>query len=260
MKCLFVRERVLRVLPMAALMILGAPIASLGAPFKADRDWFFERCAVLKNYEISTEGKSVVYRGSKPLSASMKKGLHHLFDSWEKFGDADPRRLAFVLATARRESMDSFEPIREAPRCGTDDLCRQKAIGKLLADRAAKYTRPVSDNYAMPDSSGQRFYGRGFVQITLRDNYRKAGAKLGLDLVSNPDQMLDADIAGQVLVRGMLEGWFGNRKPLSTYIDGEKADWINARNNVNPRSPNKPITAAYAKDINACLRPTGTAL
>lgn len=249
------RQDLLKGLPMVALLSCTYPVTSFGAPFNADRVWFFDKCAVLRNYEMNKEGTAAVTKGKTTLSEPMKAGLNHLFDSWEKFGDADVKRLAFVLGTARRESMGTFEPVREAPRCGSDEGCRERAIGRLLADRAVKSAKQARPNYALPDANGQRFYGRGFVQVTLRENYQETGAKVGLDLVSAPDRVLDPHIAGEILIRGMLEGWYGSKKPLSTYIDGDKADWISARNNVNPYSPNKPITAAYAKDFGACLRP-----
>jgi hypothetical protein len=239
----------------AALLACALPGTSFGAPFKTDRSWFFGECAVLQNYDMNKEGTKAVPKGKTFLSAPMKAGLNHLFDSWEKFGDADANRLAFVLGTARRESTDTFEPVREAPRCGSDEGCRERVIGKLLADRAAKSAKRARPNYALPDPNGQRFYGRGFVQLTLRENYQKTSARLGLDLVSAPDKVLDPDIAGEILIRSMLEGWYGSKKPLSAYIDRDKVDWINARNNVNPHSPNKPITAAYSKDFRKCLRP-----
>jgi hypothetical protein len=67
--------------------------------------------------------------------------------------------------------------------------------------------------------------------------------------------VLEPEIAAEILIRGMLEGWYGSRKPLSAYINSHEVDWIHARNNVNPHSPNKPVTAAYAKDFAACLLP-----
>jgi predicted chitinase len=223
--------------------------------FKADRDAFFRNCGVLTNFELDETKTKAVATGKTRLSESMKTGISTLFDAWERADDSDKRRLAFVLATARRESQGSFAPLREAPKCRDDEACRERVIGNELARRAKENNRPVPANYAKPAANGQRYYGRGFVQLTHHSNYKRAGDALQLDLVSNPDKALETAVAADILVRGMLEGWFGSRKPLSHYIDRDKADWINARNNVNPKSPNKPITAAMALEFLLCLGP-----
>jgi predicted chitinase len=106
----------------------------------------------------------------------------------------------------------------------------------------------------LPAANGQRYYGRGFVQITGQGNYRKAKTKTGHDLTSEPDLALDPAIAGEVLVRSMLEGWFGSGKPLTHYINEKNSHWVSARANVNPGSPNKLITAAYAEEMAGCLQ------
>lgn len=243
-------------------VILTAGLALLGmgsnythavaAAFTPDREFLFQRCAVLNNYDMA--GTQVVPRGRTRLTDSMKQGLNELIDVWEKHGDIDPRRLAFVLATARRESQSTFDPIREAPKCGEDEQCRERAIGRMLAERAERKGVKPRANYAAADAAGRRYYGRGFIQLTFERNYEWAGGKLGIDLVNDPNEALEPKIAAEILVRAMLEGWYGSNQPLAHYIDGSKADWINARNNVNPGSPNKPVTAAYAKDLNRCLR------
>ena len=224
------------------------------ATFVPDREMFFQRCAVLANYEMDQAQTAAVPHGRTKLSPSMKEGINRLFDVWAKHEDDDGRRLAFILATARRESMGTFLPIREAPKCGTDEGCRERAIGELLARRAARDRKPVKANYALPHANGSRYYGRGYIQLTHHDGYARASRQVDRDLVKNPDLALDPAVAGEILVRGMLQGWFGSKKPLSAYISGDQADWINARNNVNPGSPNKPVTAAYAKDFWTCLQ------
>jgi len=236
-------------------MVTALARAESAIPFKPDRAAFFKECAVVTNFDLDEDKAKAVAVGKTRLSAAMKSGIDIILDAWERVGDSDKRRLAFILATARRESQGSFAPLREAPRCGTDEACRERAIGNELARRAKEKNRPVPANYAKAAPNGRRYYGRGFVQITHSRNYQTAGDALQLDLITNPDRVLERPVAAEILVRGMLEGWFGSRKPLSHYIDAGKADWINARNNVNPGSPNKPITAAMAVELVRCLQP-----
>lgn len=50
---------------------------------------------------------------------------------------------------------------------------------------------------------GWRYRGRGLIQITGRANYAAAGKLIGLDLVGNPDQLLEPDPA----VRAAMAFW-----------------------------------------------------
>lgn len=52
-------------------------------------------------------------------------------------------------------------------------------------------------NQGAPD--GERFKGRGFVQLTGRANYAKYGAKIGVDLLADPDAANKPDIAARLL-------------------------------------------------------------
>lgn len=47
---------------------------------------------------------------------------------------------------------------------------------------------------------GYKYRGRGLIQLTGKDNYRKYGKLLGLDLLSNPDLANDPEIAQQIAV------------------------------------------------------------
>lgn len=76
------------------------------------------------------------------------------------------------------------------------------------------------------------YYGRGFVQLTWEDNYRKMGNILGADLVNNPDLANDPDLAAKITVIGMRDGVFTG-VGLSDYIGAGNADFVNARKIVN---------------------------
>ena len=87
--------------------------------------------------------------------------------------------------------------------------------------------KPVREAYWLPESWREKnlryypWYGRGYVQLTWRDNYVLAGKKIGLDLTSDPDVVMQSRVAAMILVRGMKEGWFTGKKmsDYSTYED-----------------------------------------
>ena len=79
------------------------------------------------------------------------------------------------------------------------------------------------------------------MQLTWRDNYKKATQKLGLnagdDLEWHADRALDLEIASDIMFRGMVEGWFRTKdnKPetLPRYFNSTVNDPYNARGIIN---------------------------
>lgn len=72
---------------------------------------------------------------------------------------------------------------------------------------------------------GPRYKGRGFVQLTGRDEYQRAGDLLGLDLIGNPDLAADPHVAGLTL------GWYFASHGLRGVCDNQ--DWYAVRRIVN---------------------------
>ncbi|MBI3652667.1 MAG: peptidoglycan-binding protein [Acidobacteria bacterium] len=103
---------------------------------------------------------------------------------------ADKSMVLMALSTIRAET-DGFEPISEfkskfntSPNGQPFDLYdNRKDLG----------------NQGKPD--GDRFKGRGFIQLTGRANYQKHGKAIGLGdkLVKNPELANDPDIAAKLL-------------------------------------------------------------
>jgi hypothetical protein len=52
---------------------------------------------------------------------------------------------------------------------------------------------------------GILYKGRGFVQITGRANYKYYGQKLGIDLIENPDLVLQVEIASEILAEYFVD-------------------------------------------------------
>jgi putative chitinase len=161
------------------------------------------------------------------------EGMNAILNTWFEIGSKDLRQLAYILATAYHETAWTFQPIKE--RGGTSYLTNNY-------DVTGSRPRLARANGNIRVGDGARYAGRGFVQLTWRNNYRFVGQKLGLDLESNPQLTLRIDTASIILVRGMMEGWFTGRK-LTQYFNGETADWMNARRTVNGVDKARSIAA-----------------
>lgn len=236
-----------------AWLIYGA--AEAAEAFKPDRSAFFSRCAKIMDYE-KRDG-ALVAVGRRALNAKHIETINYLIDHWETVGNSDKRQLAYIIATAYRETHGRLEPIREAPRCGTDELCRERAIGAVLEKYARRRGGPPNPNYALPAANGQRYYGRGYSQLTLAENYKKADGLLGTGtlLFDNPDEALKPEYSRRFLIEGLMKRGFYTKRILSDYFSATTEDWVGARNILNPGSPNKEVTAAYGKDFNKCFVP-----
>ena len=66
-----------------------------------------------------------------------------------------------------------------------------------------------------PPQSGEgwKFRGRGAKQLTGKDNYKRCGDALGVDLVANPDLLLEPMYAAR------SAGWFWKTNNLSPFAD-----------------------------------------
>jgi hypothetical protein len=110
---------------------------------------------------------------------------------------------AYVLATTWHETAHTMRPVREM---GGEKYLKSKAY--------------------------YPYVGMGYVQLTWKRNYEKAGKKLGVDFLSNPRLLLEAKYAAPILVIGSKEGWFTGKK-LDDYITIYRSDYVGARRIIN---------------------------
>lgn len=141
---------------------------------------------------------------------------------------------AYLLATVKHETADTMQPITE--------YGGRKYFSKYDTGKLAKQL----GNTPEADGDGFLYRGRGYVQITGRANYAKAGLALGLDLLRNPDLALQPTIAAKILVRGCVEGWFTGKR-LADY-----ADYRDMRRVVNG-TDDADLIAKYARGFAAAL-------
>lgn len=148
------------------------------------------------------------------LSQSQVEGMEFILDVWHSdYAEEDPRWLAYALATTKWETSSEMQPI-------------------------AEYGKGEGQDYGEPDpETGQCYYGRGFVQLTWKDNYNKADEELELtgerSCKMHADNAMDPEIAAEVMFKGMIGGWFRSGHDLERYFNETTNDAFTAREIIN---------------------------
>ena len=122
--------------------------------------------------------------------SNIKANLPYVLSALENDELTDKNMLLMALSTIRAEA-ESFEPISEfISRFNTSPGGRPFDL--------YDYRRDLG-NLGPPD--GERYRGRGFIQLTGRINYKRYGKELGLDnqLIDNPKLANEVEIAAKLL-------------------------------------------------------------
>lgn len=133
--------------------------------------------------------------------------------------------VAYALATAYHETAFTMQPIAEMG--GYSYFEHNYGVNGKNSKRAI-----LNGNTAVGD--GAKYKGRGFVQLTWKNNYKKAAIATGLPIDVNPDLMLQINPALKVMIWGMSGGHFTG-KALKDYLGAKAAfnEFVNARKIIN---------------------------
>ena len=181
-----------------------------------DRDSFFQAIT------------ATLFNGT--MKQTQKDGINVILDEWDaNYSGTDSRFLAYMFATVFHETAKTMQPI-------------------------AEFGKGAGQKYGIPDATtGQTYYGRGFVQLTWKVNYVEFGKILAVDLVNNPDLAMEMSTATKIMFIGMTKGSFTGVK-LANYFNDTTADWVNARKIIN-RLDKADLVASYGTKFFSALFP-----
>ena len=145
---------------------------------------------------------------------------------------------AYLLATVKHECADRWLPIEEFG----------KGAGHTYGNAVS-----VTDT-ATGKVHSNKYFGRGYVQITWENNYKVLGNAIGLGntLWIDPSLALDASVAYALASYGMRNGSFTSKK-FSNYINSSGCDYGNARRIINGVDQKARIEG-YAERLELLLR------
>ena len=153
---------------------------------------------------------------------------------------------AYALATAYHETAHTMQPIKE--------YGGPKYFHRMYDPQGARPDFAKRNGNIYP-GDGVKFCGRGYVQLTWRSNYKRAGDKLNVDLIGGPDLAMSKDIAALILRHGMKDGWFSG-KSFASYLPASgpatAAQFQAARRIING-TDKQALIAQYASKFQDAL-------
>jgi putative chitinase len=137
-----------------------------------------------------------------------------------KYDLVSPRRFSAFLATIAHESNNfnaDYEDLAYTPtrilKIWPNRFTREQAIEVASLGPEGIANRVYSSRLGNGDEAsgdGWRFRGRGWIQLTGRENYRKFGSKLGIALTRYPDKAADINVAAEIAALYFIArvGWY----------------------------------------------------
>lgn len=154
--------------------------------------------------------------------------------------------VAYALATAYHETGHTMQPIKE--------YGGNAYYTKLYDITGSKPQRAKEMGNTNP-GDGPKYCGRGYVQLTWKSNYARAEKELGQPFVSNPDLAMVPDLASDIMILGMSQGWFTG-KSCKTYLPAtgpaDLKQFTDARRIINGQDKARLI-AEYAINFQQAL-------
>lgn len=165
--------------------------------------------------------------------------IEKVVNALKKQGITNPYAISGILAIISKES--GFIPQSEKPYNNTANSRIREIFSEARNLTDAQLTEIKKDpvkffnlvyggEYGNAANEGYKYRGRGFNQLTFKNNYKVYSDLLKKDLVNNPDLVNDPDIAAQIVALYMKRK-FDKDKDIILKRYGVKN--INDFNNIN---------------------------
>jgi len=151
------------------------------------------------------------------------KWLEPLKETFEKYGIDTSKRQAAFIGQCMHESA-GFRTLEENLNYSAKALMAtwpSRFSSEEVANQYARQPEKIANkvyggrmgNADESSGEGWKYRGRGIKQLTGKENYERCGSGLGVDLVANPDLLLEPKYAA------LSAGWFWNKHGLNDLAD-----------------------------------------
>ena len=192
----------------------GIAIASV-ASLNAVLNYIAEREPSVSSREVRGIIQNKEYDAAAELLRTALNPMEKILIEMAQRAGINGVELKQFLAQCAHETMD-FKFMREL---GSDNY-----IARMYDKRHNPQKARALGNTKVGD--GVRYRGRGFIQITGRYNYRRAGEALGLPLEEKPELVEDPKVAAQVAI------WFWQQR-----VQPRVSDYTDTRAATRPINP-----------------------
>ena len=161
------------------------------------------------------------------------KWFEPLTNTFSKFEIDTPKRQAAFIGQCGHES-NNFRTLEENLHYSANALMRvwpsrfpDNDVAEKYANKPEKIANKVYSGRMgnAEDGDGWKYHGRGLIQLTGKDNYTRCGEALNIDLVNNPDLLLEPEFAAA------SAGWFWRKHGLNQLAD--LGDWVAITKRIN---------------------------
>jgi putative chitinase len=161
------------------------------------------------------------------------KWLDPLNEIFKKYDISTPKRQAAFIGQCAHES-NNFKTLEENLNYRPETLMKVWPSRFPDLPTAMKYAHQpqllANKVYAgrmgnTQENDGYAYRGRGLIGITGKESYANCGLGIGVDLLADPNLLLDARYAC------LSAGWFWNKKALNAYADSSDYETMTKRIN-----------------------------